>query len=638
MSSEASSPALDSVSIDFPLFLRALSHLDLLLLVLGPSHLDFSLASRSSAQLGPVALLMGCARLGSLSSLSVAGSARSELASLPRSSSCCGVASSISESSHLGFSSAARAVARPGVALSPCGASLDVSPSASDLSVPEPSMSSRSFAQMESATSILDSASVGSSTSLHSSVRAGSSPLIFGASLGTSPSALDFSHLESSSLTRSLLHLDSSPSTCHAIGSSVLVPSLTESELTSSLQSLACSGLAVPVLDPTAMGSSPLIHSHAQLSASTSLLGTVCLDLALFMLDSAASGSSLSLRTWMWMDLSTSLPGAACFGVPPLVTNLSQLDLPLSPRSFSCAGSSLLPTGSARAGSSLLVLDSLHLDLSLPLQSSLQPGASIMVLDAAALGFSLSLRSLLQLGSLLLLLGVSRLGSLFALPVVGSTNLELLLPLRSSSHLSPVTLVSDFQCLDFSAAPRSLARLGAASSCSGSATVDSLLLILDLISVGPSTLPKSSGQLGPPLSTLNFASPDFFVSTHSPSHLESTPPAIGILRVGPISPPSATDASSTGSSPSLQSLSKLDVLPPACDFAVLGASLSPRQLRAETSPSAPGIANLELSLSILEDLQMASSTSLRGPSRIDLAPSISDLVSSDASSLVRSSS
>ena len=427
------------------------------------------------------------------------------------------------------------------------------------------------------------------------------------------------------------------------------------------LRGPAYMGLAPLALDFLHLELLPSLQSFGQTGSPLSLAGVARLDPSLFVLDAVTMASSLSLRSPARSDLVLLvldlghlefllsirsmarcdlmmpafsqtrlgflalaldfahfdfLPFLQSFSKPDLVVfalDFLRMEPLLFFRSFGCAEPLLSAFGTACTGSSLLVLDFLHLGLSLLPRQSAHLGPVVLVLDLLKLGFPSSMRSHARMDSIASTLGLTRTGSVFSLSVISSAHLELLLLTQALGCLELVVFVLDFLRSDSSSSVRSSARFGLAFSVCGRLQLGSSLLVLEHAMLGFPTSIRSFARSGSALSVFDFLHLAPLPSAQSFDHLELTFPVSCVTCLSSLL--LLLDLASMGLLMLLHSLAQLDFLLSALNFVAAGSTMLSRSVACTGSAmSISGLSCLELvfSLFLIDNTHLDSLLLVRG--------------------------
>lgn len=206
------------------------------------------------------------------------------------------------------------------------------------------------------------------------------------------------------------------------------------------------------------------------------------------MLDSGHLASLTALHSFTCTDVPVLLSSISRADLLLLASDYLFLELPLSPRSFAAAGSSLLLFGLAWAEPSSSILDSARSGLFTPLRAFASPDLSTLVCSLARIE-----------------------ALLFSLDLV---NPDLGLSLRAFARIGPVVLVSDF------------ARLEPPPSLRSAACMGSVPFTPDFIHPDPSLLMQSFAQAGAALLALDFLHPGALLPLKSFGRLEVPLPVL----------------------------------------------------------------------------------------------------------------
>ena len=313
-------------------------------------------------------------------------------------------------------------------------------------------MASRSFAQAGSALSVSDMSHLDFSSLLQGVTRLGSTPSVFGVTciglvftppvldktilglalpaqssgrLELSSSAFDFSHADLPVFLRALAQPESPAPTSglSCAGPVFVLPVFMQCELGLLLfiQSFGRLGLAIPLADLSHIELLMPSRNSGRLASPTFVFGIARLGSMVLVFDNTLSDSPPSLRS------------LACLGPSMLVSSNVELGLPLLLRQLARLGFLLPVFGLSRVALvfSLLVIDTTSFDPSMFLQSSSRLGLLLSVLDLLKLELSISLQSFLCIGSACSIVGLGRAGFVFSLSIVESTKLESFLFLQS---------------------------------------------------------------------------------------------------------------------------------------------------------------------------------------------------------------
>eukprot|EP00435_Cladocopium_sp_Y103_P038066 s154_g10.t1 len=524
---------------------------------------------------------------------------------------------------------------------------------------------------------------------------------------------LDFLHLDLLLFLQSIGRIGLSFSTfsCGRLDSSVSLPDYIFTESLMPFHSLSHSEFSLLVLDSAHFGFPLLPQSWAQSGSVASSSGLVRFDFLMSALDSVAMGPFSSLRS------------IACLDFLILVLDFLSSDFAFFPRSYACLGFEfstygklwidfflsspddvflgflLLPQSSACFEPMSLVLDFLHLGLSLLLRQFLQPGFAFLVFgqgrlefflflsDASHLGPSLLIRSLAHMGSQMLALDPLHLG--LPLSIHSPVRTDSVVFALDSLHLDFPPFLHSMAQLDFTTSliGKGHANLGLTPLVSGLARTDFFLslsaidatildfslsahscvrpglalLLLDLLHSEPSTLSQSSGCIDPALLVCSNARMELllFVSEFAQSglalllqsstylaalvlaldllHPDSILPVHSMVRTGFVMP--MLDPLHPDSFLSLRSLAQLDLVLLALDFLHLDFLLSVQSYAyIESAASAFGFAKISGSVSSLDAMHLELLLPPQSFAYFDSPLFALDFSHSGLSSLARSSS
>ena len=334
---------------------------------------------------------------------------------------------------------------------------------------------------------------------------------------GSAAAALSFGFLEASPSSQSCRQ-GSPPSVLGSrLGSPASVPESATLEPSSLLRSSARAELPTSAPGRSSLGSSSPSQSHVRTGASLPSRGALKPD---------STASALDF------------------------TSLGSLPLPRHP---ACGGLSTSPVGLLRMGTFLMFPDFLQLEASSFLHSAAHPESSLPAFHNLQPEPSPSLRAVSRCEASLFPLARARLGSL---SVVSFGTLEMPLPTQSLLHAD------------------------ASTSAPGVAWCPALP-VLDSLSPGSTTFPRSfawAGSVSPAMSSADTGTSSLL---RSPSQLDATPSLCGLQRLGLSS--AALDFGTWGSSLALRSLVQLDV----ALLALGGVRLDPAMLALDCCSSGP---------------------------------------------------
>eukprot|EP00435_Cladocopium_sp_Y103_P014145 s4706_g3.t1 len=414
---------------------------------------------------------------------------------------------------------------------------------------------------------------------------------------------------------------------CACCGSSTLVRSFAQSDLTLS------------VSDSAKCGFSTSLQNVAQSELCSPTFSFCKFDYAQLMsvVNFVIMGSFVLTRSFAYIGSATS------------VLDPSQVGLALSLRGLGRVAPSTFAIGMAWLDFSLLPFGTIPVE-SLPSLRSLACSESpTSTIDVAHLGSSMFLRSFAKVDPMMSAPGIARLELVFFLPVMQSTTLGSPSLVHCSTCCDSAVLVLDFLHLDFASFVRSmvctglaqlifgLSRLGLLSSPSliSSSYLDFLVLL------------RSFAYLDFVLSAPNPAQMGLLLLLHNAARSGLVPLLCGRTCGGSPSPPS--DFASPELFPSLQSFAQLDPAALALDMANMGLSIFAKSFSCLGLPvfvlgstcigfvslllasddvnlgfSLPvqGPARLGFVVLVLDSLHLGSALSLQSPSRAGLAVSI----------------
>ena len=411
-------------------------------------------------------------------------------------------------------------------------------------------------------------------------------------------------------------------------GLTLSVPDSTKCGFSTSLQNVAQSELCSPafgvckfdyaqlmsVVNYVIMGSLVLLRSFAHIGSAASVLDLVKVGLALSLQGLGRAAPSMLTIGMARCDFSLSIFGAIPVESLPSLRSLACLESPVSAifvghpgssmflRSFSKADPMMLAPGIARLElvSLLPVMESTTLGSPSLVHGSTCCDSAVLVLDFLHLDFASSVRSMVCTGLAQLIFGLSRLGLLSSPSLISSSYLDFLVFLRSFAYLEFVL-----------SAPRPT-------------EMGLVLLLHNAARSGPAPLVSGRTWGGSPSPTLDFATPELFLSLQSFVQLDPAPLAIemtnldlstfakslsclgllvfvlGSTCLGLCSLPSVIDACHLGLFLLIQDLTRCEPALLVFDFLHLGFLLSLRSLsRAALILLVAGISRIDSVSSLL---------------------------------------
>ena len=290
------------------------------------------------------------------------------------------------------------------------------------------------------------------------------------------------------------------------------------------------------------------------------------------------------------------VPDATCFDSFPSARSLAHPDLPLPAMDFSSMDSStaarsmvrldFLPSIPGLLGPSSSASGFAHPELFPSVRSSSHPDAVPLLSSFGSLDASPSLHSCCRMGSVMPVLGLACFGLVSLLLVMENLQLESLLFSQAPARMELMALILDLISMEFTTPVRQLACLEPVVSILGIARfdlsvsllgvslfepflpsqslskADAFIFILDFFHVDLPVFLHSYSCFDSSSSISNCISSDFSPSLRSVSHLDVPPPALGTARLGPVSSLSLVALAQLGASSSLRSPARLEVVLP----------------------------------------------------------------------------
>lgn len=238
----------------------------------------------------------------------------------------------------------------------------------------------------------------------------------------------------------------------------------------------------------------------------------------------------------------------ARLGSVALTYDLSSTELSTSIQGFSHLDFIPLVTGLTRVGFvfALSVTECSTLGSSSFVRSWLHTGLAALASDFTHGGSAPSSQQHACLGLALLVVGMSCLGLVFALSVIESSTLGLLLFPRSFARLSSVVLALQFTHLGSPLFLRGMTYLGFLSLTSGVSRLSSSSLILDAVNSESALLIRSFAHLEPVLLIADLSHFNFALLAHSFARVGFIPLLFGLARVGLVFSLSIVDCADMG--------------------------------------------------------------------------------------------
>ena len=614
--------ALDHSQASSPLLLQSSSQLGSATLVLDSSSVGSFSLPRSLSKLGLTASISGLTRLGFVSSPPATDHVHPESCSLPkslahvdfvvltsdplrleppipvRSFACFGLAPFALDFLRLELVPLLHGFTRMGLLVSMVGISRCGSVSslpAIDVATPGFPLLAHSSGCLGPSLSALDLLHPGPFVPPHSSAQLGLTVFIWGLScLGSasSLSAMEINTLGPALSLRSFVRLGlaASASDLLRLGLVLSPQSSGCADFTLFVMGLARSALMLSVLDSTHPGSCLFIRSSARLNSAVPALDPLRIDLLIFSrsfgrtgptvspygLGRAGSVSSPSVMTAMHLELSLFLHSSGHSGSPMSLLDLLHLDPPVSLQSFFQLGPTVFSSGLACVGLvfSPSIIDATNLGLSLPARSFSHPDLAPLVLDLSHLDSSFPLRSSSRPGPVLFTCGMACLG--FMSFVLDGAQMGSPLLLRSSGRSGSVPLVPDLLRLELLLSVRAFAHFDLTQLLLGPSRADLVffLPVTDGTCLGLPLPLHSFSKPGLALSVCDVGHFEFLMSLRSPACAGSSLLVFGTVCVGSASP--VLDLLRSGLAPFTRSLAYPGLLALVLDFAASGSPLSPQ--------------------------------------------------------------
>ena len=400
--------------------------------------------------------------------------------------------------------------------------------------------------------------------------------------------------------------------------STALTPGLAHMDFLPSLRSYHRPELAASLLD--------FLHLGLMMSARR----YVSVGFPLSALRAARSESSPSVPNCAHPGLSAPLRSLAYAGSACSILRFTDSGSSLSLRSMARADAAISATGLSRAGLvfSLPVLDFLHPEPPLLLQSMARPDVLVSALDFMGADSAVSAQGSGRAGSVSLAPGPTCMGSVFMLPAVDASGLGSSLLPKSYCQVDLAVSMSNYMHAGPLASPRAM-RMGPCISASRQSRLDLQLSIPDHVTLGFFLPLRSHARLGVIPLVARSIHADSLVPVRSHAQAGALASVYSIACAGPVFSLSVADYVCIGFSMLLQSPAQPGLPTPVFGFARLGPLLLMQSI-AKTEPLAltVGLSWTELvfSLLVLDACTPEASLFLKALARPGSAFSTPDLV------------